>query len=64
LGVLDPVGYPSFERVRDGVPNMWKWTERKTKKKGGKKMNVTICRLNRVQFTLEQDTKAQMGVEV
>jgi len=44
---------------------MWKWIERKTKKKkGGKKINVTTCRLNGVQFTIEQDTKAQRGVEV
>jgi hypothetical protein len=33
-------------------------------KKGGKKINVTICRLNGVQFTLEQATEAQRGVEV
>jgi hypothetical protein len=34
------------------------------KKKGGKKINITICRLNKVQFTLEKATKAQRGVEV
>jgi len=58
LGVLDPVGYPSFQRFRDDVDR------KEDQKKGGKKINVTVCRLHRVQCTIEQDTKAQRGVEV
>jgi hypothetical protein len=34
-------GHTSFERIRDGFPDMWKWIERKTtKQKNGRKSTL------------------------